>query len=226
VQPGQQFWSGWVIVLQPCEINHVLELTSRTSCCCIPIMHLVTKAWGIDLCGAPAVVLVGNKLWPAILRTSCFVPFSLPGLFSFKPVHSASAFCALTLLVGHQEEHLACKKWVTRCWHGYMFRARSKCFAYGPADATATLSSLASLKCRLVKAFWCGLTQVVLEKRPLNGCLSRILQLPDNNEKILKSAFVVWMRVIPCHITSPVLCCYTWCHLRLWHSHISAEKGR
>jgi len=126
--------------------NHVLELTSRTSCCCIPIMHLVTKAWGIDLCGAPAVVLVGNKLWPAILRTSCFVPFSLPGLFSFKPVHSASAFCALTLLVGHQEEPLACKKnWVMRCWHGYLFRARSKCFEYGPADATATLSSLASL---------------------------------------------------------------------------------
>jgi len=37
--------------------------------------------------------------------------------------------------------------------------------AYGPADAS---SSLASLKFR----FWCQLSQVVLEKRTLNSCLS------------------------------------------------------
>jgi len=30
------------------------------------------------------------------------------------------AFSALTLLVGHQEEHLAHKKGVMRCWCGYM----------------------------------------------------------------------------------------------------------
>ena len=35
-----------------------------------------------------------------------------------------------------------------------------------------TLSSLASFKCRLVLPFWYRLTQVVLEKRPLNGCSS------------------------------------------------------
>ena len=38
------------------------------------------------------------------------------------------------------------------------------------ADATATLSSLPSLKSRLAWPFWCHLTQVVLEKSPLNGC--------------------------------------------------------
>ena len=38
----------------------------------------------------------------------------------------------------------------------------------GPADATATASSPASLKFRMVQLFWCWLTQVVLEKRPLN----------------------------------------------------------
>jgi len=46
-------------------------------------------------------------------------------------------------------------------------------FAYRPADATAmpkTLSPLASFKSRLVLPFWYHLTQVVLEKRPLNGC--------------------------------------------------------
>jgi len=42
---------------------------------------------------------------------------------------------------------------------------------YCPADGTATLSSLTSSKSRLVSPLWCLLTQVVLEKRPLNGCL-------------------------------------------------------
>ena len=46
-------------------------------------------------------------------------------------------------------------------------------FSYDPADATAIRkpqSSLASFKSRLVLPFWYWLTQVVLEKRPLNGC--------------------------------------------------------
>ena len=47
------------------------------------------------------------------------------------------AFSALTLLVGHQEEHPACKNWVMRCWCGYLSGARCRLFAYGPADATA-----------------------------------------------------------------------------------------
>jgi len=33
-------------------------------------------------------------------------------------------------------------------------------------------SSLASLKSRMIYPFWCQLTQVVLEKRPSNWCLS------------------------------------------------------
>ena len=53
-------------------------------------------------------------------------------------------------------------------------------FTYGPADATARLpvchprtpSSLVSFKSRLVLPFGYRLTQVVLEKRPLNGCSS------------------------------------------------------
>jgi len=51
----------------------------------------------------------------------------------------------LTLWVGRQEEHPACKKWVMRCWRGYLCEVRCKWFACGPADATATPSSLASL---------------------------------------------------------------------------------
>ena len=47
------------------------------------------------------------------------------------------AFSALTLLVIRQEEHLACKNWVTRCWWRYLSGARCRLFAYGPADTTA-----------------------------------------------------------------------------------------
>jgi len=38
-----------------------------------------------------------------------------------------------------------------------------------------SLSSLASFKSRLVLPFWYRLTQVVLEKEPLNGCSSSLV---------------------------------------------------
>jgi len=47
------------------------------------------------------------------------------------------AFSALTLLVGQQEGHPACKNWVVGCWHGYLSGVRCR-FAYNPADVTAT----------------------------------------------------------------------------------------
>jgi len=47
------------------------------------------------------------------------------------------AFSALTLLVGRQEGHPACKKQNGGCGRGYLSGAMCR-FAYGPADATAT----------------------------------------------------------------------------------------
>ena len=44
--------------------------------------------------------------------------------------------------------------------------------ARDPVDATATASSLALLKSRMVQPLWCQLTEVVLENRPLNRYLS------------------------------------------------------
>ena len=49
----------------------------------------------------------------------------------------AASFSALTLLVGRQEGHPACKKRVVGCWHGCLSGARCR-LAYGPADSTAT----------------------------------------------------------------------------------------
>ena len=48
------------------------------------------------------------------------------------------AFIALTLLVGWQEGHPACKKnFSGGCWRGCLSGAMCR-LAYGPADATAT----------------------------------------------------------------------------------------
>ena len=87
-------------------------------------------------------------------------------------MHFVSVFVPLvllTLLVGCQEEHLACKKLNdglvicqergADCLHMFQLMPLHP----------KTPSSLASFKSRLVLPFWYQLTQVVLEKRPLNG---------------------------------------------------------
>ena len=98
-----------------------------------------------------------------------------------------TAFSALTLLVGRQEGHLACKNWLIRCWRGYLPGARCRWFAYGPADATATPSSVASLKPGYRQPFWCRLIQVVLEKRPLNRCRVPEENLWDNHNRFFQA---------------------------------------
>jgi len=51
------------------------------------------------------------------------------------------SFSALTLLIGRQEGHPACKRtWVVGCWHGYLPGARCR-LAYGPADTTVSCFS-------------------------------------------------------------------------------------
>ena len=43
-------------------------------------------------------------------------------------------------------------------------------FAHGPANATSTTLRQASLKIQNGLLLWCQLTQIVMEKRPLNRC--------------------------------------------------------
>ena len=81
------------------------------------------------------------------------------------------AFSALTLLVGRQEVHLACKKlsggvlpWLSVWSEVQTCICTSWCHCHS--------LSLASVKSRLVLPFWYRLTWVVLEKGLLNGCVS------------------------------------------------------
>jgi len=80
------------------------------------------------------------------------------------------AFSAFTLLVGRQEEHLACKKWVMGYWRGYLSGVWCKWFALSSCCHCHPIVSCFS-KIQNGLPFWCWLTQVVLEKRPLNVCM-------------------------------------------------------
>ena len=82
--------------------------------------------------------------------------------FEVSRFTSYRAFSALTLLVGRQEGHPACKKLSggVLAWLSVWSEVQ-----------TCHSLSLASVKSRLVLPFWYRLTRVVPDKRPLNGCV-------------------------------------------------------
>jgi len=90
--------------------------------------------------------------------------------FSFFCAFSACAFSALTLLVGRQEGHPACKKLSDEVlvWLSVWSEVQT---CIWPSEFHCHSLSLAPVKSRLVLPFWYRLTRVVWEKGPLNGCL-------------------------------------------------------
>ena len=80
------------------------------------------------------------------------------------------SFSALTLLVGRQEGHTACKKLSGEvlAWLSVWSKVQT---CIWPSWCHCHSLSLASVKSRLVLPFWYRLTWVVPEKGPLNGCV-------------------------------------------------------
>jgi len=80
------------------------------------------------------------------------------------------AFSALTLLVGRQEGHPACKKLSGEvlAWLCVWSKVQT---CIWPSGFHCHSLSLASVKSRLVLPFWYRLTWVVPDKGPLNGCV-------------------------------------------------------
>jgi len=77
------------------------------------------------------------------------------------------AFSALTLLVGRQEGHPACKK--LEWWGAGVVICLERDANLHMAQLMPLLRTVSCF--RLVLPFWYWLTQVVLEKEPLNGCV-------------------------------------------------------
>ena len=88
-------------------------------------------------------------------------------LVCFISVH---AFSALTLLVGWQEGHPACKKLSggVLAWLSFWSEVQT---CIWPSCCHCHSLSLASVKSRLDLPFWYLLTWVVPEKGPLNECV-------------------------------------------------------
>jgi len=80
------------------------------------------------------------------------------------------AFSALTLLVGRQEGHPACKKLSggVLAWLPDWSEVQT---CIWPSGCHCHSLSLASVKSRLVLLFWYRLTRVVPDKGPLNVCV-------------------------------------------------------
>ena len=126
------------------------------------------------------------------------------------------AFSPLTLFVGRQEGHPACKK-LEWCGAGMVI-----CLEQGAdlhmAQLMALSLSLASLKSRLVLPFWYRLIWVVPEKGPLNGCVCFFFDKHTNRRNIC--LLCLGQTVDFCFGISIVETCYrlslTRCSLRTW----------
>jgi len=81
-----------------------------------------------------------------------------------------AAFSALTLLVGRQEGHPACKK--TEWWGSGVVICLERCADLHMAQLMPLpLTDSCFSKIQIGLPFWYRLTRVVPEKGPLNGCV-------------------------------------------------------
>jgi len=107
------------------------------------------------------VVKVQKHSWQTVVKT--VTPTQLP-------IFVIILYSALTLLVGRQEGHPACKKLSggVLAWLSVWSEVQT-CIC--PSWCHWHSLSLASVKSRLVLPFWYWLTRVVPEKGPLKGCV-------------------------------------------------------
>ena len=140
------------------------------------------------------------------------------------------------LLVGRQEEHPAgkiewwgvgvviCLQWGADCLYVVQLCMRSSWCHCHPK----TPSSLAWFKSRLVLPFWYMLAQVVLEKRPLNGCSSVVVvsTVGENCSIFLDSPVWGWnvLSTIAVYVCSEI-CLQCFMPSVLWHCWLGGRKG-
>jgi len=127
-------------------------------------------------CWTSVKITIFARHWRRSLHYNYYRPlvpisFKCPVFLDFVILERGHfAFSALTLLVGQQEGHPACKKlsggvlaWLSICSEVQTCIWHSGCHCHS--------LSLASVKSRLDFPFWYRLTWVVPDKRPLNGCV-------------------------------------------------------
>ena len=103
--------------------------------------------------------------------------------------NDTDAFSALTGLLGWQEGHPACKELSggVLAWLSVWSEVKT---CIWPSGFHCHSLSLASVKSRLVLPLWYRLTRVVLDKGPLNGCVSVCVRTDTQNRKLVFSSIV------------------------------------
>jgi len=123
-----------------------------------PQLPNVLRAWCVpySICIHCVCVCVLKILLQIFMTYFYHATFSTETLlFEHQEYHPASpqnflglnnrSFSALTLLVVHQEEHPACKNWVKRCWHDYVWsEVQMICLWSSWCDCHPTFTSLKS----------------------------------------------------------------------------------
>jgi len=94
---------------------------------------------------------------------------SIVSIFIYGYIFNLFVFIALTLLVG-QEGHLACKNLGGEVlgWSSVWSEVQMICILSSWCHCHPIISRFSKIQNGL--PFWCQITQVVVEKRPLNGC--------------------------------------------------------
>jgi len=114
------------------------------------------------------------------------------------------AFSALTLLVGQQEGHPACKQLSggLLAWLSVWSEVQT---CIWPSGCHCHSLSLASVKSRMVLPFWYRLTQVVPDEGPLNGCVCKcVVQILANFLQVILAYNSMLMLLM--QVESPLLC--------------------
>jgi len=136
------------------------------------LLHRTTRP-SVSVEGLTIREIASPTLKNARSRHSTLVFF--PCLYHCIIVQFTQQFSALTLLVGRQEGHPACKKLSSGAlmWLSVWSEMQT---CIWPSWCHCHSLSLALVKSRLVLPFWYRLTQVVPEKGPLNGCVYSAIQ--------------------------------------------------
>jgi len=151
----------------------------------------------------------GDQLWWSI-ASGCLplYCFSLQFLYLIL-----IAFSALTLLVGRQEGHAACKKLSggVLVWLSVWSEVQT---CIWPSWCHCHSLSLASVKSTLVLPFWYWITRVVPEKGPLNVCVCVFVYILVN--KVSKIISYVYCVCVCCRRVRVVAGRVRWCLSTAW----------
>ena len=137
--------------------------------------------------------------WVIIPRWSSLQCFEMVDRKGIQPVRENSALvipkCSVPSVLwrcwlGGRKNIRLVKNWVVRYLRGYLSGARCNLFAYGPCHCHPIISCSSKIQNSL--PFWCRLTQVVLEKRPLNRCSSSGTAWMSECQK--KSSGLLWCK--------------------------------